>query len=122
MANRSPTRSTAILQGLIQVNAAAGVSKDKSGMSKKPASTGARAPLPASRDDLRRILGELDDPKIIEILELTPSIADLEEATMCLAGDYDILAKGGHPVSATAGRIVEILGATEEEEPPRQPG
>ncbi len=73
----------------------------------------------ASRDDLRRILGELSDPKLIEILELNPSVADLEEATMCMAGDHDVLAKSGHHVSATAGRIVEILTEEEEEEPKR---
>ena len=73
----------------------------------------------ASRDDLRRILGELSDPKLIEILELNPSVADLEEATMCMAGDQDILAKSGHHVSATAGRIVEILTEGEDEEPQR---
>lgn len=89
-------------------------------MSKKPSSRGAGVPRTATRDDLRRVLGELDDPKVVEILELNPSVADLEEATMCMAGDHDILAKSGHHVSATAGRIVEILGADEEEEPPRQ--
>lgn len=70
----------------------------------------------ASRDDLQRILGSLSEPKLIEILELKPSVEDLEEATMCLAGDSDILAKSGHHVSATAGRIVEILAESEEEE------
>ncbi len=72
-------------------------------------------------DDLRRILGELEDPKVIEILELNPEVADLEEAAMCMAGDHDVLAKSGHHVSATAGKIVEILTADEEdEERPRQ--
>ncbi len=70
----------------------------------------------ASRDDLQRILGDLSEPKLIEILELKPSVEDLEEATMCLAGDHDVLAKSGHHVSATAGRIVEILAEGEEEE------
>ncbi len=72
----------------------------------------------ASRDDLQRILGDLSEPKLIEILELKPSVEDLEEATMCLAGDHDVLAKSGHHVSATAGRIVEILAEGEEEEGP----
>lgn len=85
-------------------------------MAMRPAS----AVSAAGRDDLQRILGELSDPKLIEILELNPSIADLEEATMCMAGDHDILAKSGHHVSATAGRIVEIMTAEDEEEPPRQ--
>jgi hypothetical protein len=73
----------------------------------------------ASRADLQRILGDLSEPKLIEILELAPSVEDLEEATLCLAGDHDILAKSGHHVSATAGRIVEILTEGEEEEPKR---
>ncbi len=72
----------------------------------------------ASRDDLQRILGDLSEPTLIEILELKPSVEDLEEATMCLAGDHDVLAKSGHHVSATAGRIVEILAEGEEEEGP----
>jgi hypothetical protein len=70
----------------------------------------------ANRDDLQRILGDLSEPKLIEILELKPSVEDLEEATMCLAGDHDVLAKSGHHVSATAGRIVEILAEREEDE------
>ncbi len=106
---------------MIQVNVVTDVSKDKNDMSRKPASTGAGAPRTATRDDLLRILGGLDDPRVVEILELNPSVADLEEATICMAGDHDILAKSGHHVSATAGRIVEILGADEEEEPPRRP-
>lgn len=119
--NRSANRPLTRPQALIQVNAVVGGSKDKSDMSKKPSPRGAGVPRTATRDDLRRVVGELDDPKVVEILELNPSVADLEEATMCLAGDHDILAKSGHHVSATAGRIVEILGADEEEEPPRQP-
>jgi len=90
-------------------------------MSKKPAAPRPSTPRPATRDDLRHALGELDDPKVIDILELNPSVQDLEEATICMAGDHDILAKSGHHVSATAGRIVEILTAEEEEELPRQP-
>ena len=77
--------------------------------------------LTASRHDLRRILGELSDPKLIEILELNPTVADLEEATMCMAGDHDVLARSGHPISAAAGRIVEILREDEEEDRPRPP-
>ncbi|MBS0525810.1 MAG: hypothetical protein JSS04_19430 [Proteobacteria bacterium] len=75
----------------------------------------------ASRADLQRILGDLSEPKLIEILELGPSVEDLEEATLCLAGDHDILAKSGHHVSATAGRIVEILAEGEDEEERRSP-
>lgn len=75
----------------------------------------------ASREDLRRILGDLDDPRIMDILALQPSVADLEEAHVCLAGDSDVLAKGGHRVSGTAVRIAEILAEEEEEDIPSKP-
>ena len=65
-------------------------------------------------------MGELDDPKVIEVLELNPSVEDLEEAAICLAGDHDVLAKSGHHVSATASRVVEILTAEDVDEPPRK--
>ncbi|MBY0320839.1 MAG: hypothetical protein K2X72_19100 [Reyranella sp.] len=70
----------------------------------------------ATSDDLRRILGELDDPEVIEILELAPTVADLKEAMTCLAGDDDVLAGEEHPVSVAARRIVEIMTAAAEED------
>lgn len=69
----------------------------------------------ATSDDLRRILGELDGPRVIEILELAPTVADIEEAMTCLAGDDDVLAEEDHRISGVARRIVEILTAAEEE-------
>jgi hypothetical protein len=87
-------------------------------MSKKPARPD-QIHRPASRDDFHRILGELEDPGVIEVLALNPSVQDLEEAAICMAGDHDILAKSGHHVSSTASRIVEILTAADEEELPR---
>lgn len=68
----------------------------------------------ANRHDFHRILGELDDAMVIEVLALNPSNVDLEEAAICMAGDHDILAKSGHHVSSTASRIVEILIAAAE--------
>ena len=61
-----------------------------------------------SRDDLRRVLGELDDPKIIDILALNPSLADLEEAPRVT----DVL-----PALADAGSIVapRIVGSVTRE-------
>ena len=71
-----------------------------------------------SRDELQHILGDIDDAKAIEILALKPSLADLEEAAIWASGDGDVLAKGGHPLGATAAKIVEILTLDEEEPPP----
>ena len=71
---------------------------------------------PIGRDDVRRVLGDMDDAKIIQILSLKPSQADLEEAAMWVAGDGDILAKSGHRLGLTASTIVDIVAPDEDEE------
>ena len=68
-----------------------------------------------SRDDLQRVLGDLDDPKVIDILALDPSLSDLEEAVIVATGNQDLLAKQGHGISPTAARVAEILAADEED-------
>jgi hypothetical protein len=87
-------------------------------MSSSSTSSGSRGRQTAGREDLERILGGFDEPKLIDVLELEPTVADLEAAAICMAGDYDVLAKSGHHVSAVAARIIEILTADDEEEPP----
>jgi hypothetical protein len=72
-----------------------------------------------TRDDFRRLLGELDEPTVLEILEVDPTFEELEEAAICLAGDQDVLAKSGRHISPKAGRLVEIITSTEEEEAAR---
>ncbi|MBS0224676.1 MAG: hypothetical protein JSR91_28485 [Proteobacteria bacterium] len=86
--------------------------KDTVAMPIKPAPAGRQ---PATRADFHRILGSLDDPKIIDILKLNPTVSDLEQAAICVAGDQDTLAKGGHRVSSVAVRVAEIIAAEEEE-------
>jgi hypothetical protein len=83
-----------------------------------PREAGAQPSRIASREDLRRVLGDLDDPKIMEVLALEPSVTDLEEANVCLAGDHDVLAKRGHFPSARAVRIAEILTPEDDDEEP----
>jgi len=73
----------------------------------------------ASRDDVRHILGDIDDAKIIDILKLRPTLVDLEEAAIWATGDGDVLAKDGHPLTGVAADIVDILAVEEEEEPPQ---
>lgn len=74
---------------------------------------------PSSADaasvDVRKILGDLDDAKVADILALKPSLADLEDVAICMAGDHDVLAKSGHHVAVTAARIIELLAEAEEE-------
>ena len=70
----------------------------------------------ALADDIKRILGSLDDEKVVAILALRPTITEVEEASLWLAGDADVFG-AGNPLKSIAGRIVDILTADEEEEP-----
>jgi hypothetical protein len=70
-----------------------------------------------SEDALRALVGDLNDAKVIEILNLQPTLAELEEALVWASGDGDVLGKQGRPMSGTVAAIVEILTADEEEEP-----
>jgi hypothetical protein len=69
-------------------------------------------------DELRAIAGNLDDEKVIDILNLQPTFAELEQAILWASGDGDLLAKGGHPMTGKVAEIVEILTADEDEPPP----
>jgi hypothetical protein len=66
----------------------------------------------ATHEDVKDILGDLDERKMLPILALRPTVADLEEASMWLAGDLDVFEP--RPLKGIAGQIVTIL--TEEEE------
>ena len=72
----------------------------------------------ATAEDVARVFGNLDATKVLPILELRPSIADLEEASVWLGGDSDVFGPG-QPIKGVASRIVTILTADEEEEHPR---
>ncbi len=65
--------------------------------------------------DVRRILGELDAETVLEIMALRPTVRDLEDASVFLAGDSDVFGPG-NPLRSPAGDIVAILTADEEEE------
>lgn len=84
----------------------------------KSQSADAGTPGFATSDDVARILGNLDETKMLPILELRPTIADVEEASIWLGGDRDVFGPG-EPLKGIASRIVTILTADEEEEPPR---
>jgi hypothetical protein len=71
-----------------------------------------------SRDDLTRVVGEIEDAKVIDILALKPTMADVEEAAIWAIGDGDVLAKAGRPLIGISAEIFEILTADEEEPPP----
>ncbi len=69
----------------------------------------------ASLNDIRRIIANLDDEKLLDIIALKPTVPDVEEASLWLAGDLDVFG-AGKPLSSIAGEIVAILTADEQEE------
>ena len=71
----------------------------------------------ATAEDVASILGNLDATKMLPILKLRPTVADLEEASMYLGGDTDVFGSGPQ-LKGVASQIVTILTA-DEEEPPR---
>ena len=56
--------------------------------------------------------------KLLAIMSLRPTIADIEEASVWLEGDADVFG-AGEPMKGVASDIVTILTENEEEEPPR---
>jgi hypothetical protein len=70
----------------------------------------------ATHADLMRLVGDLDERKALEILALHPTIAEIEQAILWNAGDGDILAKRGHPLTGTAAEVLDILSLEDEEE------
>jgi hypothetical protein len=83
----------------------------------KQHSSARRAPT-VSVDELKAIVGDIDDAKIVDILALHPSVSELEQAATWIAGSGDVLAREGRPLSGTVADIVEILTPEEEEPPP----
>jgi hypothetical protein len=70
---------------------------------------------PATHEEVISILGDLDPGKMIPIMRLGPTVAEVEEASMWLAGDLDVFG-AGPPLKGIASQIVTILTADEEEE------
>ena len=67
-----------------------------------------------SKDEVRRLLGQLDDEKLAKILKLEPTPQEIELVAVCLDGRNDILVKGGHHLPATAAQVLEIVLSGEE--------
>lgn len=70
----------------------------------------------ALADHIRRILGTLDETKLLDIVALRSTILDVEEASVWLAGDANIFG-AGQPLKPVAGDIVAILTTDEGGQP-----
>lgn len=69
----------------------------------------------ASRDEIVAILGPLDEDKLIALVNLRPTVAEVEEASVWLDGDRDVLG-AEPPLRGKASDIVTLLTADQEED------
>jgi hypothetical protein len=69
---------------------------------------------PAGEEALRHILGDLNDARVLEILAIAPTEAELEEANLWASGEGDLLDRSGHPLVGNVALIYEILTRDED--------
>ena len=69
----------------------------------------------ATSEDVRRIVGDIDDTVVVEILSNRPTLRELTDAAIWARGDGDLLARERKELSAAAVAVAEILTREEEE-------
>ncbi|HEY7457691.1 MAG TPA: hypothetical protein VH765_02960 [Xanthobacteraceae bacterium] len=66
-------------------------------------------------EDVMRLFQDVDAETVLAILELRPSIADLEEAALRLIGDDE--AVGRRQATGTVARILDLVEPDQEQRP-----
>jgi hypothetical protein len=69
----------------------------------------------ATASDVRRVLGELEDVTVAEILATRPTYRDLEDAAISARGDGDLIAREHRELSGSALIVAEILSRVDED-------
>lgn len=69
----------------------------------------------ATSDDVRHVLGDMEDIVIAEILSVRPTYRDLTEAGIWAHGDSDLAARERTELTAGALAVAEILVRQEED-------
>ena len=73
-----------------------------------------------TRDDVIHLLGDINDHKVVEILETGASLEELEEAAAWLAGESDVMGEERLPLTGAAGIVYEIIARDELPERERE--
>jgi hypothetical protein len=71
-------------------------------------------------EDVTRLLGDVDTETLLAILDLRPTIGELEEAALRLAGDGE--AVGRRQASEAVSKILDLLEMSDEEDRAPAPG
>lgn len=73
------------------------------------------AARPLTPDDIRDIVGDLDDGRVAELLETGASTAQLEEASAWAAGESDVMGALERPLAGVVARLYDILVEGEDD-------
>lgn len=69
-----------------------------------------------NRNELHRLLGDIEDTKLSAILALSPTLEDIEVATARFSGAENKMPDGGWPLQGKAAQIFDILIAEFEDD------
>lgn len=69
--------------------------------------------------ELRGMLGDVDDERLVEIIALRPSRADIEVALAWAAAESDVMGEARKPLTGIAAEVYEILCGDSEFEDDR---
>jgi hypothetical protein len=70
----------------------------------------------ATPEELTRLLGHIDPATAAKVLELRPTLAELEEVAMWLTGQGNVPDRAGHPLMGNAAAIYEMIAPNEANE------
>ncbi len=85
----------------------------------QPPKTAAPSGPALSAEEVRRIVGDISDARVLAILDLGASHDELEQAVAWAEGQSDVLGELELPLSGVVSEIHEILTAGEEWEEER---
>lgn len=62
-----------------------------------------------TRDDVVRLFGEIPNHGVVDILDAGPTMAQLEEVSMWLAEEDDVMGEARKPLTTVPARILDVL-------------
>jgi hypothetical protein len=70
--------------------------------------------MSATREDVRRLFGDIDAHTAAEIVGSGASLAELEEVAAHLAAETDVMGEARRPLTGRALRLYELIRAQEQ--------